>query len=308
MSSPPAHPLTGPAPGPSSGGTGAVRGGGSQQASTSHPAYSYFEHLIHALVTPRWKRGWPQDAYDCILSTCRVMQQAESFSLERACSILRQRLQRPPRTMFLQWRGEVSHASVLLRVRCGQDSLVACRLASSGHVDAATSLLSAQCILARVHSHHRRQMLKTLVGGKEFVVYNDYAYSTLAGHDPHSTGVFASYIWDKMYSVDFPWELCPNTSDARHVCATYPWGTQALVFADGSACWTKNILGDNETGEEFTPGRSAPCENGLKRGGGGKYAAAYISVEKKGPRHYWDDWGYNITFYTDVLLRCRLTH
>ena len=235
------------------------------------------------------------------------MQQAESFSLERACSILRQRLQRPPRTMFLQWRGEVSHASVLLRVRCGQDSLVACRLASSGHVDAATSLLSAQCILARVHSHHRRQMLKTLVGGKEFVVYNDYAYSTLAGHDPHSTGVFASYMRDKMYSVDFPWELCPNTSDARHVCATYPWGTQALVFADGSACWTKNILGDNETGEEFTPGRSAPCENGLKRGGGGKYAAAYISVQIV-PRHYWDDWGGNIRYDTDVLLRCRLTH
>jgi hypothetical protein len=86
----------------------------------SHPAASYFEFLIHAHARPRCERGWPQDAYDCILATCRVIQQAVNFSHERVCSILRQRLQRPPRTIFLHWRGEVSRASVLLRVRCGQ--------------------------------------------------------------------------------------------------------------------------------------------------------------------------------------------
>ena len=132
---------------------------------------------------------------------------------------------------------------MLRRVRCGQDSLVACRLASSGDVrdDAATSLLRAHSIIARVHFHHRRQMLETLVGVKESVMHNGYACSSLARHDPHSQEDIPEL--GKFYSVDHPWELCPDTCDARHVCARYPRATAALLFADGFACWTKKNEG-----------------------------------------------------------------
>jgi hypothetical protein len=241
-------PLTSPAP------------SGGREGEGSHPAQKYFEHLIHACVSPRCERGWPQDAHDCISATCWVIQQAESFSHELACSILRQRLQRPPRTMFMQWRGEVSRASVLLRVRCGQDILVACRLASSRYAHAATSLLWAHSIIARLHFHHRRRMLETLVGVKESVVHNGYAYRSLARHNPHSQEIIISiYSRDysvQFYSVDPPWELCPDTCEARHVCATYPWATRALVFADGSACWTKNSTPHNCSYTKMSPGKS----------------------------------------------------
>jgi hypothetical protein len=60
--------------------------------------------------------------------------------------------------MFLQWRGEVSHASVLLRVRGGQDFFIACRLASSEDGKRSCALW-AHYIIAHVHRHHRRRML-----------------------------------------------------------------------------------------------------------------------------------------------------
>jgi hypothetical protein len=256
--------------------------------------------LIHALVRPRCERGWPQDACDCILATCRVIQQAESFSHERACSILRRRLQRPPRTFFMQWGGEVSHASVLRRVRCGQVSFVACRLASSGDVrdDAATSLLWAHFIIARVHFHHRRQMLETLVGVKKSVVYNGYAYRSLAGHDPHSKTVIEEWGF---YSVDPPWELCPDTCDARHVCATYPWATFALVFADGFACWTKKGLdvGPSSSNSVQSPTFLKQFE--------GKYGANHIADQHVDPM---GDPFYDCTYHRPaaVLLRRRLPY
>ncbi len=109
--------------------------------------------------------------------------------------------------MFLHWRGEVSHASVLLHVRCGQDSLVAYRLTTSGDVCAATTLLWAHFIIIRLHVHHRRRMLETLVGVKESVVHNSYTYSSLARHDLHSDSYPRAYRADmceikKVYSVD----------------------------------------------------------------------------------------------------------
>ena len=68
------------------------------------------------------------------------------------------------------------------------------------------------------------------------IVYNGYEYKSLADHDPHSTVVMDE--WNKLYSMDAHWQLCPNTPDALHVCKTYPWAAYALVFADGSAHWT----------------------------------------------------------------------
>ena len=270
--------------------------------------------MIHALVRLRCERGWPQDACDCILATCRVIQQAESFSLGRACSILLHRLNRPPRTIFLQWRGKVSHASVLRRVRCGQDSLLACRLASSRCVHAATSLHWAHSIIARVHLHHRRQipeMLDTLVGVKYVVVHNGYAYRSLGRHDPHSQKVISER--DKFYSVDPPWELCPNTVDARHVCAAYPWATDALVFEDGSACWTKNS-------EHWPPTASYYLIQNERRFGEGRVGFEDFPDRDHtwntlyGKPSWWDDrmhghamcgWE-EACFIADVLLRRRL--
>ena len=67
-------------------------------------------------------------------------------------------------------------------------------------------------------------------------MHNGHVYKSLADHDPHSTTAINEY--DKLYNLDPPWELCPNTPDALHVCKTYPWAAYALVFADGSAHWT----------------------------------------------------------------------
>ena len=68
------------------------------------------------------------------------------------------------------------------------------------------------------------------------IVHNGHVYKSLADHDPHSTTAIDEY--NKFYKLDPPWELCPNTPDALHVCKTYPWAAYALVFADGSAHWT----------------------------------------------------------------------
>ena len=34
------------------------------------------------------------------------------------------------------------------------------------------------------------------------------------------------------------WHICPNTPEALHVCAAYPWQVDALVLDDGSAVGT----------------------------------------------------------------------
>jgi hypothetical protein len=97
-------------------------------------------------------------------------------------------------------------------------------------------------------------------GREEEVMHNGYAYRSLARHNPHSQEIIIS-IYSRDYSVEFysvdpPWELCPDTHDARHVCATYPWATRALVFADGSACWTNNSTPHPRSYTKLTPGSS----------------------------------------------------
>ena len=67
-------------------------------------------------------------------------------------------------------------------------------------------------------------------------MHNGHVYKTLADHDPHSTEVIGE--GGKLYNLDPHWELCPPTPDALHVCKTYPWAADGLVFADGSAHWT----------------------------------------------------------------------
>jgi hypothetical protein len=169
----------------------------------TYEAYSYFDCLIRRLVHCRERVC---DARHCILASCRFIHQSEIFSRKHASSVLRQLPVRPPRTSlsnpclsplttrlqqplpsgwaaridpasgktyyanaaFVPRRGEVAHANILLHVRCGQDSLVACRLASSGDVavHARTSLFWTHCIIAHVHLHHRRRILETLVANE----------------------------------------------------------------------------------------------------------------------------------------------
>jgi hypothetical protein len=68
------------------------------------------------------------------------------------------------------------------------------------------------------------------------IEYNGRVYKSLADHDPHSTAAINER--DNLYNLGAGWRLCAKTPDALHVCKTYPWATEALVFEDGSAHWT----------------------------------------------------------------------
>ncbi len=193
-----------------------------------HLADPYFDHLIRRLVYVRRVWGWSEsaytDAHDCITANCRFILQAESFSLKSAHAYMRQKKMLQvfpfptPVPFFPVMCSEVSHANVLRHVRCGQDSLIACLLASAGGVCAKSSLRWVQDINARVHRHHRGQMLKTLVGLKQTVVHNGYAYKSFAGNDPYGQ----RFVRGNVYPVDLPWELChPNTDGDRYLCSRY---------------------------------------------------------------------------------------
>lgn len=103
------------------------------------------------------------------------------------------------------------------------------------------------------------------------IVLNGIEYKTLADHDPHSTSAIDEH--GKLYNLDPPWQLCPKTADALHVCATYPWAAYALVFADGSAHYTalpQTLPG--YPGAPYQPGAQAnswdPSFSGLRQQGG----------------------------------------
>ena len=102
------------------------------------------------------------------------------------------------------------------------------------------------------------------------IVLNGIVYKSLADHDPHSTSAIDER--GKLYNLDPPWQLCPKTADALHVCATYPWASHALVFADGSAHYTalpQTLPGypgsPYEPGAQANPGISF---SGLRQQGG----------------------------------------
>jgi hypothetical protein len=102
------------------------------------------------------------------------------------------------------------------------------------------------------------------------VVFNGFSYKSLAGHDPHSTAPKDEYM--KMLAVEPHWHACPDTPDARHVCSLYPWAAYALVFADGSACWTSL----SPSGEPLrVPGELAPFGKCIKHHEG-KYASCAV--------------------------------
>jgi hypothetical protein len=183
-------------------------------------------------------RRWRFRACACILANLSFIDQSNSFSLASvAFFILRQPAVPPPRPVFICCGSELSHAKLLLHVRCGPDSFAACRLVSSdGNTRA--RLHWAHAIIARVQLYRRSRMLETL-RDMTSVVYNGHSYKTLAGHIPHSYEHKWEGEYGKLRSLDAGWQLCPDTSDARHICSSYPWASNTLVFADGRAYYTK---------------------------------------------------------------------
>ncbi len=104
------------------------------------------------------------------------------------------------------------------------------------------------------------------------IVLNGIVYKTLADHDPHSTSAIDEH--NNLYNLDPPWQICPKTADALHVCASYPWASLALVFADDSAHWT--ALPQSLPGGDsplYRPGALAKPDYGLRpdRPQGGQY-------------------------------------
>jgi hypothetical protein len=110
------------------------------------------------------------------------------------------------------------------------------------------------------------------------IVLNGVVYKSLADHDPHSTSEIKDY--GKLYNLDPPWQLCPKTADALHVCASYPWATLALVFADGSAHWTALPQIKGQTSPHYQPGALAKPDSGLTQKGGqyGVYACGDCGI------------------------------
>ncbi len=109
------------------------------------------------------------------------------------------------------------------------------------------------------------------------IVYNGNVYKSLADHDAHSRSVISEI--GKLFDLPSAWRICPKTPDALHVCASYPWASYALVFADGSSHWTA-LAPPNANGDGFEPGNEADGQGCLIQEGG-RYRSALV-----GP-HYW---------------------
>ncbi len=110
-----------------------------------------------------------------------------------------------------------------------------------------------------------RDELMAAPPGARCVVLNGIVYKTLADHDPHATIAIREH--HKFYNLEPPWQICPKTADALHVCATYHWASLALVFADGSAHWTALP----QTLKQLSycqPGALAKPDYGLRQQGG----------------------------------------
>jgi hypothetical protein len=258
-----------------------------------------------SLACSRFNHERPEDEYSRmladVLASCRFIHQAESFSRECTCCFLHQRRARHFRAVVacksdMQWSGAVSHMQTLLQVRCGHDSFVACRFTSQHGVYAQTRLSWARSIVTQVHQRHRRRMLQTLFAMKTEIFCDGYSYKTLNENDPRSQQLIRDF--DNMRPVLPPWELCPNTADARNVCAKYPWAANALVLADGSAyctgnvassiLWKEGTLFERNPGRfAFSPGDQIEVRGCLKQAEG-QYGVIHIGGDN--PGHGVDCW------------------
>lgn len=82
-----------------------------------------------------------------------------------------------------------------------------------------------------------------ILADRTCVVYKNYAYRCLFHGSSPGCQTIQSAGSDGCYNnLDHlpGWDICPNTPDAVHVCASHPWGARALIFNDGSAHHTQN--------------------------------------------------------------------
>ena len=70
-----------------------------------------------------------------------------------------------------------------------------------------------------------------------FVAYNRSDYATLDGWIPTDSSEGCQKAF---FPLPAGWSLAPNSPDSITVAANFPWGTDLLVFADGSQYYTNN--------------------------------------------------------------------
>ena len=71
------------------------------------------------------------------------------------------------------------------------------------------------------------------------IVFEGYEYATLDFTSPFEKATIGTH--GQFINVPHPWVLAPNEPGiVNHVVATYTWGTNVLVVADGMAFWTEN--------------------------------------------------------------------
>ena len=112
--------------------------------------------------------------------------------------------------------------------------------------------------------------------------------------------------YGNLFTPPTDWEPCPNTPDACHVCGSYPWAADTLVFADGSAHFTQRArLADFGKFYGISPNRLLPggqvASSGCLRCVGGKYGVPPMDERDiEDANHLWN------AMNPDVLLRRRL--
>ena len=82
------------------------------------------------------------------------------------------------------------------------------------------------------------------------VSYNSILYAALDGWDPQDTktkGCQPDYL-----PLPSGWIIAPNDEDSIAVTAMYAWGTDLLVFADGSQYYTLNVRYPGYAGQPRT--------------------------------------------------------
>eukprot|EP00290_Baffinella_frigidus_P019541 CAMPEP_0180215338 /NCGR_PEP_ID=MMETSP0987-20121128/15454_1 /TAXON_ID=697907 /ORGANISM="non described non described, Strain CCMP2293" /LENGTH=401 /DNA_ID=CAMNT_0022174013 /DNA_START=74 /DNA_END=1279 /DNA_ORIENTATION=+ len=81
-----------------------------------------------------------------------------------------------------------------------------------------------------------------------FVTYAGNKYATLDGAQPESNAIEC-----QNYFLPLPagWQLATHDADSIEVTRSHPWGTHALVYADGGQRYTSNSDYGSQAGQEF---------------------------------------------------------
>jgi hypothetical protein len=70
----------------------------------------------------------------------------------------------------------------------------------------------------------------------QFIDYRGYRYRTLQHHS-HAAGA-SRCDGSTARRLPFSYEICDNDEDSRHVCSSFMWQADCLVFSDGAVVST----------------------------------------------------------------------